>query len=225
MFAGALFGLLAWLRPRPRPPAQADLVEGVQRLLTRSKGAALSEPLAAILAARATWRTETQNDPLLGQPAPDFTLPDHRRRPVALRDLLAKGPVVVVFYYGYYCDHCVAQLYGLQEDRKYFDELGATVVAISADTPEETAAKFREYAAKGGEFGFPTLSDAGNRVAERYGTMLPQRDGRPESQLHGTFVLDAKGTVRWANVGPAPFVNNRGLLCEVAAVAGRLPAK
>jgi hypothetical protein len=38
--------------------------------------------------------------PKVGDPAPDFTLPDAAGQPVSLAGLLAKGPVVVSFYRG-----------------------------------------------------------------------------------------------------------------------------
>jgi hypothetical protein len=36
----------------------------------------------------------------VGAPAPDFSLPDENGNPVALKRLLAQGPVVVSFYRG-----------------------------------------------------------------------------------------------------------------------------
>jgi hypothetical protein len=36
----------------------------------------------------------------VGQPAPDFTLPDGADRPVSLGELRARGPVVLSFYRG-----------------------------------------------------------------------------------------------------------------------------
>ena len=36
----------------------------------------------------------------VGQPAPDFTLPNASGQPVGLKDLVARGPVVVSFYRG-----------------------------------------------------------------------------------------------------------------------------
>jgi hypothetical protein len=36
----------------------------------------------------------------VGQPAPDFTLPNAAGQPVALKGLLARGPVVLSFYRG-----------------------------------------------------------------------------------------------------------------------------
>lgn len=38
----------------------------------------------------------------VGETAPDFTLEDQRGRKVALSDARAKGPVVLVFYRGYW---------------------------------------------------------------------------------------------------------------------------
>jgi hypothetical protein len=36
----------------------------------------------------------------VGQPAPDYTLPNAAGQPVSLKGLLAKGPVVLSFYRG-----------------------------------------------------------------------------------------------------------------------------
>jgi peroxiredoxin len=49
-----------------------------------------------------------------GDPAPDFRLPDARGGDVQLRDLLAKGPVVVSFYRGGWCAYCNLELRALQ---------------------------------------------------------------------------------------------------------------
>ena len=39
---------------------------------------------------------------VVGQPAPDFTLPDAAGRPVSLADYRGRKPVVLVFYRGYW---------------------------------------------------------------------------------------------------------------------------
>ena len=39
---------------------------------------------------------------VIGQPAPDFTLPDAAGRPISLADYRGKKPVVLVFYRGYW---------------------------------------------------------------------------------------------------------------------------
>jgi thioredoxin-dependent peroxiredoxin len=212
---GAGLGLLLFaisLLFRPPPPPKEDIALRAKAMLERHNAFPLSEPLAKILADWKTYADATQDHRLIGKPAPDFTLTSSDGSPVTLKSLVAKGPVVLVFYYGYYCDHCVAQLYGINRDLAYFKELGAEVAALSADTPEETRAKFAEYKDKGGAFAFPVLSDPENKVAELYDCFFPFKPGRPELQLHGTFLIDQKGIVRFAHTGLSPYTNHRSLL-------------
>jgi len=197
---------------RPPPPPKEDIALRAKAVLERHNAFPLSESLQKIIADSKTYADPSQDHPLVGKPAPDFTLTAADDSKVSLASLLANGPLVLVFYYGYYCDHCVAQLYALNQDLAYFKELGATVAAASADAPEETRAKFAEYKDKGGAFAFPVLSDPENKTAERYQCFFPFKPGRPELQLHGTFLIDQKGVVRWANTGLSPYTNHRSLL-------------
>ncbi|MGE3780225.1 MAG: peroxiredoxin family protein, partial [Pirellulaceae bacterium] len=138
-------------------------------------------------------------------------------QPITLSDLNRRGPVILVFYYGYYCSHCVAQLFGLQKDLEYIRELGAEVVAISADTPESTRGKYTEY----GGFTFPVLSDQDYRVSEAWGVYVRPSINRSEDLLHGTFVIDRAGKVIFARRGYQPFVDNKSLLYWLADENGR----
>ena len=153
-----------------------------------------------------------QASPLVGTTAPDFELSDSEGRRIALRDLRRTGPVIVVFYYGYYCSHCVAQLFGLEEDLPKFAEHGVHIVALSADPPETTAARFRQY----GHLHYPVLSDRGNKVAEQYGVYTPAVGDRDEDLKHATFVVDKTGHIVWGYTGSQPFVDN-GLLLKLIA--------
>ena len=148
------------------------------------------------------------NHSLLGQPAPLFDLLNVEGQSVSLSKLNSDGPVIVVFYYGYFCSHCVAQLFGLNDDLQYFRQMGATIVAISADSSQTTAERFAEY----GSFEFPVLSDPDNSVAELYGVFMPETDEKEADLQHGTFVVDREGTVVWANYGHEPFTDNQTLL-------------
>jgi peroxiredoxin len=135
---------------------------------------------------------------------------------------LKNGPVILVFYYGYYCNHCVSQLFALDKDLEKFRELGVTVVAVSADSPERTRERFKQY----GSFSFPVLSDPGNKVAEQFETYVRNvKDGKGGDQLHGTFVITRKGAIAWTHRGDGPFTGNRTLLIEAARSEGRLPKK
>jgi peroxiredoxin len=212
---GAGLGLLLFaisLLFRPAPPPKADIARGARAMLERHDAFPLSEPLQKILDEWKTYAEPTQDHPLIGKPAPDFSLVASDGKSKTLNDLTADGPLVLVFYYGYYCDHCVAQLYAINQDLAYFKELGANVAAISADPPEETRAKFAEYKDRGGAFAFTVLSDPENKVSEKYECFFPFKPGRPELQLHGTFLIDRKGIVRFAKTGLSPYTNHRSLL-------------
>lgn len=173
----------------------------------------LSTDLATILGDREFHVAETQSHPLVGKPATDFSLADRTGKQRALSELRNGRPLVLVFYYGYGCSHCVAQLFGLDKDLRYFQELGCEIVAVSSDTPEMTRKQFAKY----GEFHFPVLSDPENKVAETYGVFTPAKEGQGESLNHGTFVIAPSGLVVWANQGSQPFLDNKSLLRLVSA--------
>ena len=153
--------------------------------------------------------------PLLGKPAPNFTLKNVKEESVKFSDLRAGRPSVLVFYYGYHCSHCVAQLFAIDHDLPEFEKLGLPVIALSADPPEATVEKYKEY----GEFHFPVLADPDDEVAHIYGCFEKIKEGEKvvgEKQLHGTFLLDRDGIVKWAYTGEEPFFDNRALLKRAA---------
>jgi peroxiredoxin len=147
-------------------------------------------------------------------------LADHTGATQQLRVLGKNRPVVVVFYLGYGCSHCVAQLLALDKDLHYFRELDADIVAISSDTPEHTSERYKEY----GEFHFPVLADVDYAVSQKWGVYLPETEEKPEFMNHGTFVIDRSGQVVWGSIGKEPFLDNKTLLHIIAKSQGLLPS-
>jgi len=207
----------AW-RPS-RASDTPDLAQQATDFLREKKPDPLSGPLQALLADTTQKRTPTEPHPLLNHPAPEFTLPGVDGKPVSSSDLWARGPVVLVFYYGYTCNHCVSQLFDLNEDLRYFTELGASVVTISPDTAEHTTKQYAKY----GAFGFSVLSDKDRSIASRYGVYRPAVGDLRDWQAHGTFLIGRDGRVRWANTGAEPFTGNPTLLAEIARLENRFP--
>jgi len=155
----------------------------------------------------------THHHPLVGRRAPDFELADPEGKLWTLRQLQEDRPLVLIFYYGYHCVGCVRQLKEVNRDLPLFREVGARVVAISADAPELTLERFQQN----GPFGFQVLSDPGNKVAQAYGVFKRSPGGSQANVLrHGIFVIDSHGTVQWVNVGDAPFRRNSALLYQLA---------
>ncbi len=180
----------------------------------------LSGDLEAILSASDVAVVETQSPAILRQSAPTFALQDHTGASRQASEWIGKKPTVVVFYYGYGCSHCVAQLFSLNKDLALFHELGAEIIALSADEPEHTRQQYKEY----GAFDFPVLSDPGNQVAGQYGVYEPKTKDHPESLDHGTFVVDSRGQVVWAYAGSVPFLDNQSLLHVIARAEGITPS-
>lgn len=209
--------------PVPAPLApRRDLAQEARADLERRDFRPLSGPLETLLNDPKYVPLPTQAYTLLLQPAPEFALRDVNGKEWTLAQTLKDGPVVLVFYYGYHCDHCVSQLFALNKDVEKFRELGVQVVAISADAPELTRERFKQY----GAFHFPVLSDPGNKVAEKYETFTPSpKVGQEGDLLHGTFLIARTGKIVWANRGDVPFTENRTLLHEAARLEGRLPGK
>ncbi len=99
-----------------------------------------------------------------GDRAPDFVLNDPDGKPVSSRDLLATGPLVVSFYRGVWCPYCNMDLQALQAELPAIEGRGASLVAISPQTPPNSRKSQRDS-----KLGFPILSDVRAEVANAFG--------------------------------------------------------
>jgi peroxiredoxin len=195
-----------------------DLAIQTNRFLEEQNVRPLSGSLERLLGDATAAHVLTQGHPLLGKPCPDFELRDHLERPWRLGVEVPKGPVVLVFYYGYICTHCVGQLFALDKDVDKFRELGAQIVAVSPDRTDLTRERFSEY----GPFHFPVLSDPDDRVSSMYGASEPGSNDASVKRRHGTFLISPQGIVTWCYLGDQPFTDNRTLLYEIARLQGRV---
>src|ERR1700722_398174 len=139
-------------RSSPRPHAAATVhYDLLAKLLADDR---LSQPpdawLAKLSDPAAQPTIPTQPHPLLNQVAPDFSLPDSEGQIWNISEPTRRGPVIIVFYLGYFCSACVHTLFELNADMDRFHHLGAEVVAISGDSPELSNGRFADY----GAFGF-----------------------------------------------------------------------
>lgn len=149
----------------------------------------------------------------VGSLAPDFTLPDAMGNRVRLHDLLAQGPIVLIFYRGAWCPYCNLQLQALKSSLPHFQRYGAQLVAVTPQVPDRSRGQIEKDA-----YPFPILSDLDNRVMQAYNLYFevpeelralyledfeldiadyngPGRYGLP---VPGTFVIDRLGVIRAA---------------------------
>lgn len=171
-----------------------------------------------------------------GQTAPDFTLPTATGENVTLSQLITWGPVVLVFYRGNWCPYCNVQLRAYQQILPELTKRGATLVAISPQTPD-----FTSLTAKEKELSFPVLSDVGNKVAQQYGLAygvgakvadtlrglgidLSAYNGTSDDELPltATFIIGSDGVIAWSWV-EANF-KHRADPADILAALAQLPA-
>ncbi|NBO92483.1 MAG: hypothetical protein EBV06_09275 [Planctomycetia bacterium] len=194
-----------------RTPPEPNLAQQANEDLDRRGFVPLSEPLSALIDDPKYDSVPTQVHPLLNRPSPEFSLVDVDGKRWTSQELRREGPLVLVFYFGYNCNHCVSQLFGLHKDIDKFRELGARVAAISADPSALTRQRYEKY----GAFDFVVLCDEGNRVAEAFDVYRRHKADAEGELMHGTFVIREDGTIVWVNRGEEPFTANRTLLIEL----------
>lgn len=151
-----------------------------------------------------------------GEKAPDFALPNVTGETIRLSQLLAKGPVVLIFYRGGWCPYCNLALRTYQAILPQIQLAGATLVAVSPQTPDNSLSTSEKM-----ELRFPVLSDRGNDVARTYGLVFTvpseiqahyQNMGMDLSQVNGSetgelpipgsYVIAQDGTIALAFVDP-----------------------
>ncbi len=124
----------------------------------------------------------------IGDRAPAFSLPGTGGTAYSLADY-AGQPVVLVFYPGDDTPVCTKQLNSYNNDLAEFEQVGAQVLAISA----QDVSTHEKFSGKHG-FRFPLLADTDKAVAGLYGTLGPL--GFPRRSV---FVVDGGGTIRYAH--------------------------
>ena len=179
-------------------------------------------PLAESLKLPADWR-ETRSEakdiapklddlgPFRWKPsaAQAFSLTDRNGKPFAL-DQYRGQPVVLIFYLGKGCTHCMEQLNAFDPLAAEFEKKGITLLAVSTDTAQGLRDTFIGYDAKDRHFNFPLLSDPTLDTFRKYRAY----DDFEQTPLHGTFLIDQTGKIRWQEISHEPFMAPKFLLEE-----------
>lgn len=142
-------------------------------------------------------------------PAPDWKLTDLDGRSRSLSEYRGR-PVVVIFYLGRACPHCLEQLNTFAPAQARFAAAGLDLVAISTDSVE--GLKRTQQKGSGSRFPFPLLADPTLETFKAWHVY----DDFESLALHGTFLVDAGGLVRWQDISYEPFMDVDFLLAESA---------
>ncbi|CCD90713.1 fragment of putative AhpC/Tsa family protein, selenocysteine-containing oxidoreductase (part 1) [Bradyrhizobium sp. ORS 375] len=96
-----------------------------------------------------------------GDPFPALALPNHKGDVTDLAALMADRPLIVTFYRGGWCPYCNLELRAYQALLPEIAALGARLVAVSPETPDNTLSTAEKNA-----LGFEVLSDTEGRLAD-----------------------------------------------------------
>lgn len=144
--------------------------------------------------------------PVIGRPAPDFTLLTDAGTPLALSSL--RGKVVVLYFYPKDdTSGCTTQACGLRDQFPSFEAANAVILGVSPDDVKSHVKFKAKY-----DLPFTLLADTEHAVAEAYGVWK-------EKSMYGrkymgvertTFLIDAQGVLRqvFEKVKPATHADD-----------------
>lgn len=139
-----------------------------------------------------------------GDEIPDFNLPDHLGEMVSSAELLVRGPLVISFYRGAWCPYCNLELQSLQAILPDIQELGANLIAISPNTPDDALTTKEKH-----DLDFKILTDKDNLVAKEFGLVVDVEEKVKELMLKGGVDLAKfNGNNNWQIPIPATYVVN-----------------
>ncbi|MEW6211953.1 MAG: peroxiredoxin-like family protein [Acidobacteriota bacterium] len=149
----------------------------------------------------------------VGDTLPPFTLNDAFGKPVSSADLLAKGPVVLVFHRGSWCPYCSFYLRTIQKALPKIRAYGASLVAIAGEIPSQPMKFERE------ELTFPALSDPKYGLSRKFGLVYEApknlndyyvkigkdlteeyQTEKPELLMSAIYVIDRQGRITYSYV-------------------------
>jgi len=153
----------------------------------------------------------------VGEMAPLFTAVDAGNNLFSLEDEIQHGPVVVIFYRGFWCPVCNKHLSTLQDSLQMITDEGARVIAISPEKPE-----YLDKMAEKTEARFTLLYDEDYRISDAYdvtfkpgssklmvynmalGAKLKEThsDDSQRLPIPATFIINQNGKIIWRQFDP-----------------------
>jgi peroxiredoxin len=137
--------------------------------------------------------------------APDFKATDQNGKEVSLKELKKKGPVVIVFYRGYWCPYCSKFLKKLQDSLQLITDKKASIVAITPEAKEGIDSTVQKTGAS-----FPIIYDEDMKIAKNYGVFYRVDDRTvTRYQTQGIELLKTNHQTEAALPVPAIYVVNK----------------
>jgi cytochrome c biogenesis protein CcmG/thiol:disulfide interchange protein DsbE len=185
----------------PSTPAAAPGASARLNTKVLAAGAIVVVPLLAILVLNLGRDPHTVRSPLIGRPAPPFSLvPVGGGSPLTLEGL--RGQPAVINFWATWCEPCIAEHAALNSAARAFPDV--RFVGIVYEDEEPRTQEFLRQRPSG----YPSLMDAGGQTAIAYGVF-----GVPE-----TFFIDGSGRIVDKYVGP---LDREAIAAFIARARGR----
>jgi peroxiredoxin len=153
-----------------------------------------------------------ESAPKPGEPMPPFLLPDETGRLVNLASLVARGPVIVMFYRGHWCPYCRLNAGAVIQAQDQINALGGQTVAIMPET-QKYAERFKSDSGAP----FPVLTDLDNGYALSLNLAI-WLGAEIQRLLSYLDLSDFHGNDGWVLPIPATFVVGRDGLVKARFV-------
>ncbi len=153
---------------------------------------------------------------VIGEKAPEFSGINQDGEKLSLTSLVEKGPVVLIFYRGYWCPYCNKHLSELQDSLNYILQKGASVIAISPEKGEFVNKSVQQTKAS-----FSILSDSNYLIMKKYKVDykvatkkvmaykmfkmdINKTNGDNSNILPvpATYIIGADGKIKWIHFNP-----------------------
>src|SRR5881227_3885592 len=151
---------------------------------------------------------ETQTQPEVGKPAPDFSLTTGDGSQVSLKDYRGKW-IVLYFYPKDFTSGCTMEAHNFQRDLSKYEQTGAVVLGVSVDT----AQSHKDFCAKEG-LNFKLLADPDAKVSTEYGSVMDYKGSKLAAR--NTFIINPKGEVAKVYTGVKPAEHSEQVLKDLA---------
>ena len=153
----------------------------------------------------------------LNETAPDFNLKNTEKNDIALSSY--KGKIVVLaFYPGAFTGVCDTEMCSLRDSMNSFNDLNATVLGISVDSPWANAEFAKKY-----EINFNLLSDYNRDVSKAYDMIFNGLGGLEgyECSNRGVIIIDGEGLIqyRWVAENPGVEPNYSEIIEKVKSLS------
>ncbi|NPD44115.1 MULTISPECIES: peroxiredoxin-like family protein [unclassified Lentimicrobium] len=153
----------------------------------------------------------------IGEMAPNFSALNANNETIILKEALQYGPVVLVFYRGFWCPVCNTHLATLQDSLQMIEATEASIIAISPEKPEYLEKMSEKSGAQ-----FTLLYDENYRIATAfdvnykpkssqlmtYNIALGAKIKKSHSSdaqnlpIPATFIINKDGEIIWRQFDP-----------------------